>query len=156
MPRKPVNNTKRNTNTKELPVIDKKIYLALPYTHPDPKVRESRFNIANGVAGRIMKQGYLVFSPISHTHPIAEKVRLPKEWDFWKRQDETFLHWCDEFWVLMMSGWKESKGVQAEIEIAKELGKPIKYIKGLKISYSIDEEAIFIFDTDEDYENNFS
>jgi hypothetical protein len=30
--------------------------------------------------------------------------------------------------VLMLSGWEDSAGVQAEIRIARELGKPVPYL----------------------------
>ena len=30
--------------------------------------------------------------------------------------------------VLMLDGWQESVGVQAEIQIARELGKQIRYL----------------------------
>ncbi len=36
--------------------------------------------------------------------------------------------WCDKVYVFMQDGWKESVGLNAEIKIAKELGKPIIYI----------------------------
>jgi hypothetical protein len=35
---------------------------------------------------------------------------------------------CDEVVVLMLDGWEESIGVQAEIRIARELGKPVRYL----------------------------
>ncbi len=48
-----------------------KIYLATPYTDFDPAVRAARFFAVNKVAAHLMKKGFLVFSPISHTHPIV-------------------------------------------------------------------------------------
>jgi hypothetical protein len=30
--------------------------------------------------------------------------------------------------VLMLDGWEQSRGVQAEIAIARELGKPVSFI----------------------------
>ena len=71
----------------------------------------------------------LVFSPISHTHPIAAAGNLPVGWEFWKQYDLTFIEWCDELYVLMADGWRESTGVTAEIKLAKELGKPVRYLE---------------------------
>lgn len=34
-----------------------------------------------------------------------------------------------EFVVYCAEGWKESKGVSAEIQIARELGKPIVFME---------------------------
>lgn len=106
------------------------IYLACPCSAPDPKVREQRFNAVNDVAARIMKTGRIVFSPISHTHPIAEAGDLPKGWDFWERFDTAYLSMSKELWILPLEGWKESRGVQAEVAIAKKLGLDIYVIHG--------------------------
>ena len=103
----------------------KKIYLATPYSHKQQNIRRDRFNAVNEVAAKLMRDGNLVFSPISHTHPIAEAGGLPKDWEFWEEYDKTFIEWADEVYVFMQEGWAESKGVTAEIEIAKETNKPI-------------------------------
>jgi hypothetical protein len=34
-----------------------------------------------------------------------------------------------EVWILKMDGWKESKGIEAEIALAEKLGLPVKYIE---------------------------
>jgi hypothetical protein len=49
-------------------------------------------------------------------------------WSFWEQYDRKFLERCDEVVVLMLDGWEESVGVQAEIRIAGELGKPVRYL----------------------------
>ena len=102
------------------------IYLASPYSHPDPKVREARWREACRTAAFLMKGGQFVFSPIAHTHPIAE-FGLPGGWEFWERFDREMLSACDELQVLMLDGWRESKGVSAEIRIAQELGLAVSY-----------------------------
>jgi len=107
----------------------KKIYLATPYSHPDASVRHNRFLEVNKAAAEMMRRGLLVFSPISHTHPIAEAGDLPKGWDFWEQYDRTFIEWADELHVLMLDGWYESTGVTAEIKIANKMRKPIFYIQ---------------------------
>lgn len=106
-----------------------KVYLAVPYSHEDPKVRELRFNVVNQVAARLIQLGVHVYSPISHTHPIALSGDLPKTWDFWEEYDRLFLEWADELYVVPLAGWEESKGVQAEMKIAKELGKPVTLLR---------------------------
>ena len=106
----------------------KKIYLACPYSDPDPMVRENRFEEVNMKAGQLMAAGFLVFSPISHTHPIAVQCELPRGWEFWAEYDRTFIEWCDEVHVLMLCGWEDSVGVKAEVKIAFELGKNVLFI----------------------------
>lgn len=104
------------------------IYLASPYSHADPAVRQQRFETVCFVAANLMREGTHVYSPIAHTHPIALKGDLPKGWDFWEAFDRKMLAACQECWVVMMDGWRESKGVQAEIKIAEEMGLPVKYV----------------------------
>ena len=103
------------------------IYLASPYTHPDPVVQEERFHAVCRHAAEMMRCGIRVFSPISHTHPIAAHG-LPGDWGFWKDYDRAFIEMCSEVLVLKLPGWEESKGVRAEIAIAEELGKPVRYV----------------------------
>jgi len=100
-----------------------KIYLAIPYSGNE----EESFRTANAFAGKLMRKGHIVFSPISHSHPISKTFKeMP--WEFWKSQDEAFLEWCDELCVIMADGWEDSRGVTEEIEIIKEMKKPINYM----------------------------
>ena len=119
-----------------------KIYLACPYSHPDPLVREERFRAANQAAATIMQQGHVVFSPISHSHEIARQCALPKGWDFWAVQDLAFVQWCDEVWVLQIPGIDMSRGIAAEIVLAVALKKPVRYYAPDKIGTD-DYDAAF-------------
>ena len=102
------------------------IYLASPYSHPDPVVRHARFRAACRAAASLLRAGHAVFSPIAHSHPLVEHG-LPTQWGFWERFGREHLERCDEVVVLMLDGWRESVGVQAEVRIAVELGKPVWY-----------------------------
>jgi nucleoside 2-deoxyribosyltransferase len=103
------------------------IYLASPYSHLDIAVREQRFREACAAAVRLIAAGHVVFSPIVHGHPLVGHG-LPTEWAYWERFDRAHLVRCDEVVVLMLEGWRESVGVVAEIRIAEELGKPVRYL----------------------------
>jgi hypothetical protein len=105
----------------------KLVYLACPYSHPDRAVRVARFESANRMAAQLMAVGEYVFSPISHTHPIAEAGGLPLGWDFWEGYDRAILANCEKVVVLKLDCWYESKGVAAEIAIAREMGLPIQF-----------------------------
>ena len=105
------------------------IYLASPYSHHDPAVRQQRFETVCFVAANLMREGKHVYSPIAHTHPIAMKGDLPKGWDFWEQFDRKMISACQEVWVVMMDGWQESKGVAAELAIAGEMGLKVRYIQ---------------------------
>lgn len=103
------------------------IYLASPYTHRDPQVREQRFRAACQATAALIRAGAVVFSPICHSHPLADHG-LPTEWSFWERFDREYLARCDLLLVLKLEGWTTSVGVQAEMRIARELGKPICFL----------------------------
>ena len=70
---------------------------------------------------------YLCITPIVHSHPLVA-FALPTGWDFWEPIDRAYLARCDEVVVLTLDGWKESTGVRAEIALARELGKPVRFL----------------------------
>jgi len=106
----------------------KLLYLASPYSHPDTSVVNMRYEKVCAEAAQMMKEGAIVFSPIAHTHPIAMFGGISdRTWEFWKEQDFALLKQCDELVVLRLAGYSGSKGVQAEINFAQKLGKPISY-----------------------------
>ena len=67
------------------------------------------------------------FSPITHSHPIAQVGHLPVEWDYWEAYDKRLLAICDQLYVLTLDDWQESVGVAAEMKLARNMGKPIRY-----------------------------
>jgi nucleoside 2-deoxyribosyltransferase len=103
------------------------IYLASPYSHADPAVREARYQAACRATAALLKAGLVVFSPIVHSHPLVA-FALPTGWDFWERIDRAYLARCDELVVLTLDGWRESTGVRAEIALARALGKPVRFL----------------------------
>jgi hypothetical protein len=102
------------------------VYLASPYSHPDAKVRQSRYEAACRVAADLMAQGRFVFSPIAHSHGLSQ-FGLPTDWGYWEKYDRAILAHCQEVVVLTLEGWQESKGVKAEIEMAHRLGKTVSF-----------------------------
>lgn len=108
-------------------------YLAAPYSHPDPAVRAWRFEQTTHVAAVLLGRGQLVLSPLSHSHPLAQ-CGLPEDWPFWERLDRRLLECCDALAVLQLDGWRESQGVQAEIDLAIDMDLPIRYLPPEMIS----------------------
>jgi len=106
-----------------------KIYLCSPYSHPDEAIREARFESANRMAAELMLEGHTVFSPISHSHPIAKYVGNPNDSNFWLKQDRAFISWCDAVIINGINGWNDSHGIRKEIRWARELGKPVSWRK---------------------------
>jgi len=104
------------------------VYLACPYTNPNPRVCEDRFHAANQAAAAIMARGDIVFSPISHSHPISVDASVRTDWAFWQRFDRAILVHCRKIVVLKIEGWEDSVGVQEEIAFAREIGLCVEYI----------------------------
>ena len=106
--------------------MQKRIYLASPYSSDDPALRESRYKAACSVTAQLLDKGNLVFSPIVHSHMLAENYDLAGEFVFWSEWCLSFLrHWATHFAVLELAGWQESKGIAVEKRIAEELGLPM-------------------------------
>jgi len=103
------------------------IYLASPYSHPDAAVRQQRFHDACRATAALLHAGHVVFSPVVQSHPLVA-YGLPGDWAFWERVDREHLERCDDVVVLMLDGWRESVGVQAEIRLATAFGKEVHYV----------------------------
>jgi hypothetical protein len=106
-------------------------YVAIPYTW-NP---EKSFEISNKVGALLIEGGYVIFAPVSHSHPISKKMSPEKVLDqnTWMNQDIPILRKCDKM-ILVMIGEdgdrliNESKGCQREIKEAKKAGIPISYL----------------------------
>jgi NTP pyrophosphatase (non-canonical NTP hydrolase) len=105
------------------------VYLACPYSHDDPSVRMCRFVTASLTAADLMRKGELVFSPISHGHPIAMMGSLPLGFDYWGRHNRAVLSRCSKLYVLEIDGWDKSVGVAAEIDLACRMGIFTEFIR---------------------------
>jgi len=100
------------------------IYLAIPY-----KGREyCSFRVSCEISAQLLLAGNNVLSPIAHSHMISLYGGLEKHAPSWYEYDIELLQRCDALAVVMLEGWKESKGVQMEIEEANRLGMPVIYL----------------------------
>jgi len=89
---------------------------------------EYRYQKACYTAAKLMQGGIIVFSPLSHSVPIAKYVGEVDEHEFWLSQDIPLLQRCDELLVVCLSGWQTSRGVRREVMEALALGKPVTAI----------------------------
>lgn len=107
------------------------VYIATPFSSPNPAIRATNFQRANRLAAYAMMQGHTVFSPISHSVPIAEYLppELLLDFDFWQAQDIPLLRLCEELWVCPPNAALTSRGVAAEVKEAKRCGMPIRYVE---------------------------
>lgn len=101
------------------------LYLASPYSHPDPLVMKTRFLLAEQVTAQLLQRSTWVYSPIVHCHELAQKFQLPTDFEYWQRYNIDMLRRCDMMMILSIQGWRESKGVTGELTIAQMLNMPI-------------------------------
>jgi hypothetical protein len=93
------------------------LYLASPYTHPDPAVRQWRYEAVRDFAAFLCKKRQWIFCPIMHSHDMTINHQMPYEFEFWD------------------DGWDISRGIKSEIEYAVQLGKPLMYSKVIWSGY---------------------
>lgn len=101
------------------------IYVASPYTHKEPSIRDNRYWKVLHFVAEHTRRGRILYSPIVHCHQMALTYELPGNLAFWKEHNTKLLRHANELWVYTLEGWKESQGVTFEIELANRLHIPI-------------------------------
>lgn len=103
-------------------------YLASPYTHEDPFIREQRYLYALKVTADRLKRREWTYSPIVHCHEMAKLFGMPVEHEFWLEYDRTMIRAAEKVLILRIDGWTSSTGLLSERQYAEEIGKPVVYI----------------------------
>lgn len=109
--------------------MGKVYYLCSPYSHEDPAVRQKRFEEAQRCAYSLQERGFILVEPIGSNHYKSVTFNVSPSFTYWKKTCEALIDRTDGIVVLLMDGWQESKGVQAEIRYAKSLDKEVVYMK---------------------------
>ena len=102
-------------------------YLASPYSHPDPFVREWRYLQAAKLLSQLLEQRRWTYSPIVHCHELKKICSLPAEHTFWLAYDCFILKRCSRLLVLRLPAWEDSRGVRMEMEFARANSIPIEF-----------------------------
>lgn len=109
---------------------DRFIYLAAPYSHPDPAVIAQRMETFCRIDAKLIVDGKFTVSPLSK-HFILSYEKLSGSWEYWQDYCRAMLRMCGKMIVICMPGWKESIGLQEEIKLAEQLHIPISYVDEL-------------------------
>jgi len=118
------------------------IYLAAPYSHDDPSVRQSRRYAAARAAGQIMDAGRLVYSPLSHSWGVLHASPAIINERTWLRHGLDMVRRCDAVVVLQIDGWRESEGVTVEVETARQNGKTVVFADPNNLIEAIEEAGL--------------
>lgn len=97
-------------------------YLASPYSHPDPAVRERRYAEAIAASAWLFQRNLFNYSPIVSCHPLSVHHAMPGDAEFWRAFDQTMIRYCSSMVILQTQGWRESVGLKWEIDFANSLG----------------------------------
>lgn len=128
--------------------MKKLIYLANSYSSklldPDAAAlqRAQRRHLEAFIAGKLRKMyDVAVIAPIALSAAMADICQFGTGFDEWEGDDITFISKCDELWVLTSDGWQDSQGVTAEIDFARTMNIPVKYIhpKTIKLANNPDD-----------------
>lgn len=102
-------------------------YLATPYSNY-PGGREAAYAQALATTARFFRAGIPVYSPIVATHPAAQRADMVSvTHQDWMELDYPMMDAALAVVVVMLPGWKESKGVQMEIDRCKATGQQVYY-----------------------------
>ena len=105
------------------------IYVASPYTSPNAEVMQHRYETVRDFVGRATLNEFIVYSPIVHFHEVAKSIALPRNYSFYKHINLHMLALASSMWVLCMSGWEDSNGVNDEIKFCTLNGIEVIYIE---------------------------
>lgn len=109
------------------------LYLASPYSDPDPMVRERRYLAAAEALQTLLQNRLWTYSPIVHCHEVAKIWDLPRDAKFWQDYNHAMLEGSRGLFVLRLPGWDKSLGVKDEIKHAREFGLTTTYLSHLEI-----------------------
>lgn len=101
-------------------------YLASPYSSSDATIRHQRYLAAYAATLLLIRRGQVVFSPIVYSHQYAEECGT--DFASWSAFDLGMIDAASSVAVLMLAGWRESVGVQAELRHARAAGKPVVFL----------------------------
>jgi hypothetical protein len=104
------------------------IYVASPYSSPSKLILRDRFHAVLDYTAHLLQGRFWCYSPIVHCHELALYHDLPKDFAFWKEYNEAMLGQAEEMHVLALGGWKDSIGVEAEINLAAKYDIPVVLI----------------------------
>jgi Domain of unknown function (DUF1937) len=101
------------------------IYIASPYTSKDPTIMTYRYMKVREFTAEGLKEGFILYSPIVHCHPMAEAHNMPRDFQFWSDYNIQMISASKEVIILQLPGWEESRGIVEEISYCKSAEIPI-------------------------------
>ncbi len=102
-------------------------YLASPYSKTTNL--DLAWEQACKLSAILINLGYIIYSPIAHSHQIAKYVEAsPRDSAFWVAQQRPFLLAAEGVIIATLLGWRQSEGIAIEREYFTGARKPIRYM----------------------------
>lgn len=114
-------------------------YLATPYSKWVHGLDDANI-VAQLLTSRIMLERVPVFSPIAHTHGIANFLKdeaIAHDHDFWMQADKPMFDAAHGLLIADLQGWRESKGVKMEIDWCVAQRKPYWLLDVVKLEVRV-------------------
>lgn len=100
------------------------IYLACPYSHPEPAIQQERLEKVSRVAGLLIQKDFLVYSPVSHGVNIAKHCAMNGDYKTWQNHCLSMLRRSKYAIALLLKGYEESIGMNDELSWCRTWGIP--------------------------------
>ncbi len=103
-------------------------YVASPFSKYPDGIEEA-FKVVARETARLVKRKIPVFSPITHTYPIALYGEMDQlDHTIWLPCDEPMMRACTGIIMLRMESWEKSYGMQVEYDTFVASGKPVVWM----------------------------
>lgn len=102
------------------------IYIASPYWHEDPEIRQSRIAAVAAFHAHLVRHPprSFYYSPLANAVG-ASAGEIPEA--YWRNHGLHMLGFAQTLYVYCLPGWEASTGVKLEIALAHKRGIPVHY-----------------------------
>ena len=111
-------------------------YFGTPYSKwatgegaPIDEGLERAFEEAARQAAVLFREGYKLYAPIPHSHPIAKFGKIdPLDHSIWLPSNEWIIDLCGGMILCKMEKWEISVGLDYEVKRFRAASKPVVYM----------------------------
>ena len=103
-------------------------YFAHPYTGVDKRAEVANFHLCCIRSAKLIEMGYMIYSPIAHTHPIHmawPRFLNEDERELWIQLDNLVIARTDFKGIILAPLWPSSAGCVGERDLFAAVHKPI-------------------------------
>mgnify|MGYP002138374026 FL=1 len=103
-------------------------YVIVPYACSDATLRAKQMAELAKFEASLMERGEYVISPVLRIVGLYG-ITASDAWEQWREYAFELMNYCSHVTVLMFDGWDTDPVVLAEIQNAKDIDTPVRYVK---------------------------